>query len=49
MINPKDCIKVGLATIPYVRNKGWGLPGGWYTKNPLKAQRMAEKLNDMRK
>nr|DAF10802.1 MAG TPA: Protein of unknown function (DUF1317) [Caudoviricetes sp.] len=47
MTNPHDGITVGSVTLPYSMNRrGWLLPGGQVVKNPLKAQRLAEQLNN---
>ncbi|EPV6100099.1 DUF1317 family protein [Escherichia coli] len=47
MTNPHDGITVGSVTLPYSTiRRGWLLPGGKVIKNPLKAQRLAEQLNN---
>ncbi|EBZ4662804.1 DUF1317 family protein [Salmonella enterica] len=47
MTNPQDDISVGLVTLVYsFKHRGWMAPGGKVIKNPLKAQRIAELMNN---
>ncbi|ECC3629210.1 DUF1317 family protein [Salmonella enterica subsp. enterica serovar Weltevreden] len=47
MTNPQDDISVGLVTLVYsFKRRGWMAPGGKVIKNPLKAQRIAELMNN---
>lgn len=49
MTNPHDVINVGSVTLRYsILLGGWIAPGGQVIKNPLKAQRLAEQLNNKR-
>ncbi|HBU8850494.1 DUF1317 family protein [Citrobacter sedlakii] len=47
MTNPHDNIIVGKVTLVYsTHRRGWLVPGGQVIQNPLKAQRVAEQLNN---
>lgn len=47
MKTPHDNIAVGAATLVYsVQQRGWLTPGGTVVRNPLKAQRCAEAINN---
>lgn len=47
MTNQQDDISVGLVTLVYsFKHRGWMAPGGKVIKNPLKAQRIAELMNN---
>lgn len=47
MTNPHDGITVGMVTLVYsFKRRGWMAPGGKVIKNPLKAQRIAELMNN---
>ncbi|EDS5131204.1 DUF1317 family protein [Salmonella enterica] len=47
MTNPHDNISVGSITLVYSSLRcGWIVPGGKVIKNPLKAQRIAELMNN---
>ncbi|WP_312330041.1 DUF1317 family protein [Atlantibacter hermannii] len=47
MKTPYDNIVVGTAKLTYsVQHRGWMTPGGTVIRNPLKAQRCAEAMND---
>ncbi|ENY9449009.1 MULTISPECIES: DUF1317 family protein [Enterobacteriaceae] len=49
MKNAHDNISVGSVTLVYSNlRRGWMLPGGMVIQNPLKAQRLAEELNNKR-
>ena len=49
MTHPHDNIRVGAITFVYsVTKRGWVFPGLSVTRNPLKAQRLAEKINNKR-
>lgn len=49
MTNPHDGITVGSVTLRYsMLRRGWLSPDGQVIKNPLKAQRLAEQLNNKR-
>ncbi|ELY3455770.1 DUF1317 family protein [Cronobacter sakazakii] len=49
MTNSHDDIQVGSVLMMYspVR-RGWLAPGGQVIRNPLKAQRLAEQINNIR-
>ncbi|EAA8821681.1 DUF1317 family protein [Salmonella enterica subsp. enterica serovar Isangi] len=47
MTNPHDNITVGKVTLVYsTQRRGWLAPDGQVIQNPLKAQRVAEQLNN---
>ncbi|EOJ5644247.1 DUF1317 family protein [Escherichia coli] len=47
MTNPHDGITVGSVTLPYsINRRGWVAPSGDVIRNPLKAQRVAELMNN---
>ncbi|EBA7036785.1 DUF1317 family protein [Salmonella enterica] len=47
MTNPHDNISVGSITLVYsTMRRGWLVPGGNVIQNPLKAQRIAELMNN---
>ncbi|WP_454730528.1 DUF1317 family protein [Citrobacter freundii] len=47
MTNPHDNISVGSITLVYSDlRRGWLVPGRKVIKNPLKAQRLAELMNN---
>ncbi|WP_410698285.1 DUF1317 family protein [Citrobacter freundii] len=47
MNSPHDSIRVGSVTLIYsLLRRGWIAPGGKVIKNPLKAQRIAELMNN---
>ncbi|WP_162287029.1 DUF1317 family protein [Pantoea stewartii] len=47
MQKPNDPITVGKVTLNYSELlKGWVLPDGTVIKNPIKAQHLAEQIND---
>ncbi|MCK6742120.1 DUF1317 domain-containing protein [Enterobacter cloacae] len=47
MTNPHDGITVGSVTLPYsIIRRGWLAPSGDVIRNPLKAQRPAELMNN---
>lgn len=47
MKTPHDNISVGAVTLIYsVQKRGWLIPNGAVTGNPLKAQRCAEVMNN---
>ncbi len=49
MTHPHDNIRVGAITFVYsVTKRGWVFPGLSVIRNPLKAQRLAEKINNKR-
>lgn len=49
MKHAQDDIRVGAARLPYLKEKkGWLMPWGEVVSNPLKAQRLAEKLDTKR-
>ncbi len=49
MTHPHDNIRVGAITFVYsVTKRGWVFPGLSVIKNPLKAQRLAEEINNKR-
>lgn len=49
MKHPRDNIRVGAITFVYsVTKRGWVFPGLSVIRNPLKAQRLAEEINNKR-
>ncbi|STJ18113.1 phage protein [Escherichia coli] len=49
MTHPHDNIRVGAITFVYsVTKRSWGIPGLSVIQNPLKAQRLAEEINNKR-
>lgn len=47
MTHAHDDIRVGAVRLPWLKEKnGWLLPWGEVVANPLKAQRLAEELNE---
>ncbi len=49
MTHPHDNIRVGAITFVYsVTKRGWVFPGLSVIQNPLKAQRLAEEINNKR-
>lgn len=47
MTHAHDDIRVGAVRLPWLKEKnGWLLPWGEVVTNPLKAQRLAEELNE---
>ncbi|EFP8269219.1 cruciferin [Escherichia coli] len=49
MTHPHDNIRVGAITFIYsVTKRGWVFPGLSVIRNPLKAQRLAEAINNKR-
>ncbi|HCB1653131.1 TPA: DUF1317 family protein [Citrobacter farmeri] len=47
MTNPHDNITVGKVTLVYsVKHRGWLTPAKLIIRNPIAAQRVAEKLNE---
>ncbi|WP_447547875.1 DUF1317 family protein, partial [Staphylococcus aureus] len=47
MTHAHDDIRVGTLRLPWLKEKnGWLLPWGDVVTNPLKAQRLAEELNE---
>ena len=49
MKHPHDNIRVGAITFVYsVTKRGWVFPGLSVIRNPLKAQRLAEEINNKR-
>lgn len=47
MTNPHDNIRVGSITLVYsTLRRGWVAPGGDVIRNPFKAQRIAELMNN---
>ncbi|MFN1150208.1 DUF1317 family protein [Serratia liquefaciens] len=47
MTHAQDEIRVGVVRLPWLKDKnGWFLPWGEVVTNPLKAQRLAEELNE---
>ncbi|EET4968947.1 DUF1317 domain-containing protein [Escherichia coli] len=49
MKHPHDNIRVGTITFVYsVTKRGWVFPGLSVIRNPLKAQRLAEEINNKR-
>ncbi|HBW9223132.1 TPA: DUF1317 family protein, partial [Klebsiella pneumoniae] len=49
MTHPHDNIRVGAITFVYsVTKRGWVFPGLSVIRNPLKAQRLAEEINNKR-
>ena len=47
MTHAQDEIRVGAVRLPWLESKrGWLLPWGETTSNPLKALRLAEELNE---
>lgn len=49
MKHPQDRIRVGSVVFHYsVLKRGWVYPGLSVIKNPLKAQRLAEEINNRR-
>ncbi|WP_160621320.1 DUF1317 family protein [Mixta intestinalis] len=48
MNHSKDAIRVGRIALPYSRKeRGWVTPSGKVIRNPLRAQRAAELINDV--
>lgn len=49
MKHPHDNTRVGAITFVYsVTKRGWVFPGPSVIRNPLKAQRLAEEINNKR-
>ncbi|ENU7838647.1 DUF1317 family protein [Escherichia coli] len=49
MTHPHDNIRVGAITFVYsITKRGWVFPGLSVIRNPLKAQRLAEEINNKR-
>ncbi|MDU5747801.1 DUF1317 family protein [Mixta calida] len=47
MKQPTDAIRVGRIALPYSRKeRGWVTPTGKVIRNPIRAQRAAELIND---
>ncbi|AYC20097.1 hypothetical protein DZA65_03222 [Dickeya dianthicola] len=47
MTNAHDDISVGDVTLVYsAQRRGWIIPGGLVIQNPIKVQRLAERLKD---
>lgn len=47
MTHAHDDIRVGTLCLPFIGH-GWLMPWGEVVSNPLKAQRLAEKINNKR-
>lgn len=46
MTHAQDEIRVGAVRLPRLKKNGWLMPWGDVVTNPLKAQRLAEELNE---